>query len=484
MDQASAMKDVIRLYESGERQQALTLCNQILQQQPDHIEAMGYRAALLRELNQTEAAVAAYQALTEALAQEGHYLRAIATAREFDSLEPSASELTTKKLAEQYHNEQGIPSTGVSSDEIILPERYRKENTLPAAPPVVEQNLRDTDEALLEELLNQLEGDTVSVEDQHEADFFAVEKTQVMRPVPPPSNHGEPPRFDQDPQSSTVTDSKSFKTDTSPELQPPPLPPLFNYLDPESIAAVWKQLEALQFPPGAQIIQEGDQGDGFYIIVEGTVRILQSVDDVQEEMGHLGPGQFFGEISLLTPLKRVASVEAVSSCQVLRLSRNNLQSIVVQYPKVHKELRRFIHHRLLQNLVITSLLFFPLSDVRRWELAQRFEMIELPPEHTIVNSGHPMTGFYIVAGGSVDVYSLNSDMEYEFVESLKPGQFFGQTPLLFQQPSNFTIATNEPATLLKLEIEAFQEVLADYPKVHDLLLAMAKTRNPANPSSS
>lgn len=486
MDPATdaAMQEVIRLYELGERQQALRLCVKILKEHPSHIEALGYKAALLRELNQTEAAVAAYQELTEALAEEGQFLRALAAAREFESIEPTASELTTKRLAEQFHNEQGVVDDYSSSDEVMLLDRYGKESTLTNGPPLVNQFRGDTNEEYLHELLLQLEQDTVVVEDEYVEDpFQQVERTQVMRPVPPKPVNEDFPTFDSQPPLQTIVNESVSTTDTAPELIPPPLPPLFNYLDAESIAAVWKLMEPLQFPGGYNLINEGEEGDSFFIIVDGTVRILQSVDDTQEEMGHLGPGQFFGEISLLTPLKRVATVQTVSSCQLLRLSRSDLQSIVVQYPQVHKELRRFIHHRLLQNLVITSLLFFPLSDIKRWELAQRFLMIELPPDHTIANEGQAMDGFYIVAGGAVDVYQLSPTMDFEWVEQLRPGQFFGELPLMYQIPSRYTYVTQEPVTLLKLDVEGFADVLIDYPKVHDLLQAVAKTRHVTNPSS-
>ncbi len=484
MDPATdaALREVTRLYELGERQDALRLCVKVLREHPTHIEALGYKAALLRELNQTEAAVAAYQELTEALAEEGQFLRALATAREFESIEPTVSELTTKRLAEQFHNEKGIVDHLSSSDEVMLLDRYGKESTLPHAPPLLEQLRGDTNEEYLHELLLQLEQDTVVMEDEEDP-FQEVERTQVMRPVPPRPPSEEFPTLDSQPHLQTIVNESVSTTDTAPELTPPPLPPLFNYLDAESIAAVWKLMEPLQFPGGYNLINEGEEGDSFYIIVDGTVRILQSVDDTQEEMGHLGPGQFFGEISLLTPLKRVATVQTVSTCQLLRLSRMDLQSIVVQYPKVHKELRRFIHHRLLQNLVITSLLFFPLSDVKRWELAQRFMMIELPSDHTIANEGQPMDGFYIVAGGAVDVYQLSPSMDFEWVEQLRPGQFFGELPLMYQVPSRYTYFTQEPVTLLKLDVEGFADILIDYPKVHDLLQAVAKTRQATQPSS-
>ena len=55
-----------------------------------------------------------------------------------------------------------------------------------------------------------------------------------------------------------------------------------------------------QFPAGADIIQQGDVPDKFYIITRGKVAVLlQPPDGLDAVIDYLGPGDFFGEVGLL-----------------------------------------------------------------------------------------------------------------------------------------------------------------------------------------
>lgn len=464
MPLSASIQQVIDLYESGQRQKALVLCERLLTQHPLHLELMGYRAALLRELNQTDAAVLAYQALAEAHAEQGDYLKALAMAREFDDMEPDASERTTRRLAQQFHETQGAEAGGVQTP--AAPPRMNIDPTHTSLPSVG-HSTPGSEEDLIQQLLEQLHADTESVEPElhgrplviGQGQDKEVDTTQLMPSLPPPEEDGA--TFYEDPATSEL---------------PPPLPPLFNYLDAESIAAVWRQMQALHLPAHQFLIQEGETGDSFYIIVDGTVRILRQIDGQLEEMGHLGPGQFFGEISLLTPLKRTATVETISECHILQLHRADLQRIIQQHPQIDDELRRFVYQRLIQNLVVTSFLFFPLSDIKRWELAQYFHMLNVPAYSPVCRQGQHADGFYIIAGGSLEMYQTASDGTKIYSEQLGSGQFFGATSLLYNIPSPMTIEPQEAVTLLRLDASQFHPVMQNYPRVFDLIKTVVERR--------
>lgn len=442
----------------GERHKALALCDRLLAQNPQHLEVMGYRAALLRELNQTDAAVMAYQELAEAHAQQGDYLKALATAREFESIEPTASEQTTHRLAQRYHETQGIAETDVAQETPSL--HLRSVDPTHTSLPSLGHAVPGSEDDLIQQLLDQLQADTENLDHAGWPEKIAsFDRTQLMPSLPAPDDDG-----------STVREEPSTSE------FPPPLPPLFNYLDAESIAAVWKRLQSLHIRPHQFLIQEGETGDSFYIIVDGTVRILRQMDGVQEEMGYLGPGQFFGEISLLTPLKRTATVETVSECHILQLHRSDLQKIIEHYPQIAHELRRFVYQRLIQNLVVTSFLFFPLSDIKRWELAQHFNMVDCVAHTMVCTEGQPVDGFYIIAGGCVEIYQTSPQGQKTYSEILGPGQFFGATALLYNIPSLMTVESQEAVTLLRLDANQFQVVMQNYPRVFDLLRTVAERR--------
>ena len=83
------------------------------------------------------------------------------------------------------------------------------------------------------------------------------------------------------------------------------------------------------FQPNDIIVQEGDSGEEFYIILKGEVTVTQANG---VEVGHLKEMEFFikelicyfGEISLLTAKPRVASVNALTSVQCIKLDRERV----------------------------------------------------------------------------------------------------------------------------------------------------------------
>lgn len=99
--------------------------------------------------------------------------------------------------------------------------------------------------------------------------------------------------------------------------------PLFAGISPESMARLADVAGEQQFEPGDFIVRQGQVGTGLFVIVEGEASVLRGL----AEIARLGPGEFFGELSVIDQLPRVASVRAetplrslaVASWDMLRL---------------------------------------------------------------------------------------------------------------------------------------------------------------------
>ena len=91
------------------------------------------------------------------------------------------------------------------------------------------------------------------------------------------------------------------------------------------LRALARALEPATVPAGTNIINQGEQGDALFIIEEGRCEVV-----VEESPGHhivlsfLGPGDFFGEMALISEETRSASVKALENCKVLVLDRKTL----------------------------------------------------------------------------------------------------------------------------------------------------------------
>ncbi|CAH0729765.1 unnamed protein product, partial [Brenthis ino] len=82
-------------------------------------------------------------------------------------------------------------------------------------------------------------------------------------------------------------------------------------------------LEPVSFNDGETIVRQGEPGNDFYIIVEGTAVVLQQRGGggAAEEVGRLGPSDYFGEIALLLDRPRAATVRAAGPLKCVKLDR-------------------------------------------------------------------------------------------------------------------------------------------------------------------
>jgi len=100
--------------------------------------------------------------------------------------------------------------------------------------------------------------------------------------------------------------------------------PLFSEMDDQEVAGIRAIMQEMKFKPGQVIIREGETGDLFYVITEGQAEIMIRDADGEELVLHrVGPGNFFGELSMLTNEPRSARVRAVEHVTTLALKRND-----------------------------------------------------------------------------------------------------------------------------------------------------------------
>lgn len=101
--------------------------------------------------------------------------------------------------------------------------------------------------------------------------------------------------------------------------------PVFTPLTLTQLEHLAARMTPVRYPVGAFIVREGDPGDGFYLVTDGEVRVVQG----DRELRRLGPGSSFGEIALLRGVPRTATVEAVTSVSGWRLDAPAFLSVIV-----------------------------------------------------------------------------------------------------------------------------------------------------------
>jgi CRP/FNR family cyclic AMP-dependent transcriptional regulator len=95
------------------------------------------------------------------------------------------------------------------------------------------------------------------------------------------------------------------------------------------------------FEPGADVVREGDVGWDFFVIVEGEATVRRGARKVNA----IGPGDFFGEIALVTEVTRTATVVAATPLLVLTIVEMDFRELLLEQPSIAQKVLRSLGER-------------------------------------------------------------------------------------------------------------------------------------------
>jgi len=105
--------------------------------------------------------------------------------------------------------------------------------------------------------------------------------------------------------------------------------PLFRSLGAPALSEITRLLKAQRFPAGAVIVKRGQPGDSMYFIAEGEAEVHTQTARIR-----LAPGQFFGEMALVSGETRNASVVAATPVRLLRLDVVDFLGLAAHQPEL------------------------------------------------------------------------------------------------------------------------------------------------------
>jgi CRP/FNR family cyclic AMP-dependent transcriptional regulator len=117
---------------------------------------------------------------------------------------------------------------------------------------------------------------------------------------------------------------------------------LFDGLDSEAMERIAAVAVEVEFPADHVIARQGEIGTGFFVIASGRARVVRD----GEALATLGPGDFFGELSVLDGRPRVAQVVADGPTTCLALASWDLEALLLEDPKISLALLRGLAGRL------------------------------------------------------------------------------------------------------------------------------------------
>lgn len=117
--------------------------------------------------------------------------------------------------------------------------------------------------------------------------------------------------------------------------------PLFKYVKAEELLSVPSVLEEQTYKSGQQIIKKGDLGTSMYMIVKGKVKVHDGPKLIKE----MSDREVFGELSALSPEKRIADVSAIDETLLLKITHGALYDLMEMQTGLAKGIIQFLCQR-------------------------------------------------------------------------------------------------------------------------------------------
>ncbi|OTF77633.1 cAMP-dependent protein kinase regulatory subunit-like protein [Euroglyphus maynei] len=223
---------------------------------------------------------------------------------------------------------------------------------------------------------------------------------------------------------------------------------LFQHLDGNQRTDVFNAMFPVHHKAGEYIMRQGDEGDNFYIIDEGTVEVYvndQLVSTVSE-------GGSFGELALIYGTPRAASILAKTDVKLWAIDRDTYRRILMgQFIKKRKMYEEFLS----KVKILESLDYY-----ERLTVADALTPVEFADGEIITKQGESGDEFFIIEEGTAVVLQRRSpDAPEEEVGRLGRSDYFGEIALIFNRPRAATVKAQGPLKCLKLDRDCFERLL-------------------------
>lgn len=249
---------------------------------------------------------------------------------------------------------------------------------------------------------------------------------------------------------------------------------LFGHLEEADVESVIDAMFPKEVKQGDNVIEQGQEGDNFYIIDDGSFDVfVQRGDAPPGKVLEYGPGGMFGELALMYNAQRAATVTASSDGKLWCLDRESFQLMLTTAQNTKSKQ----HEGFLENVAI-------LQDLTKYERGRLSDMLEsqlFDKDETIITQGEEGNYFYILEDGAVKAFIGGEKGEIEVKHYEKPGEYFGEIALLTSATRRATVrAAGEGCSVLSVSRADFDLVLgpikdflardlAKYPQYADFL---------------
>uniref|UniRef100_UPI00398F521D cAMP-dependent protein kinase type II-beta regulatory subunit-like n=1 Tax=Pristiophorus japonicus TaxID=55135 RepID=UPI00398F521D len=230
---------------------------------------------------------------------------------------------------------------------------------------------------------------------------------------------------------------------------------LFKNLEQEQMFQLLDAMFEMLVKVGEHVIDQGDDGDNFYVIERGTYDIFVNLEGMQRCVGAYDNRGSFGELALMYNTPRAATITATSNGALWGLDRATFRRIIVK----NNARKRRLYEEFVKSLPLLKSL----------ELGERMKVVDVfgtkiyKDGERIIAQGDKADCFYIVESGEVRITMKrkakpDADGGVEIARCSR-GQYFGELALVANQPRAASAYAVGNVKCLVMDVQAFERLL-------------------------
>lgn len=228
---------------------------------------------------------------------------------------------------------------------------------------------------------------------------------------------------------------------------------IFTSLDDEQKERVIKAMFGREVKSGEIIIEQGDDGDNFYVIESGMYDVYVNKNKV---MNYDQTGSF-GELALMYNMPRAATIEAATDGRLWALDRLTFKRIVLK--------AAFEKRKMYEALLESFSMFKSLSAYERMNVADALISKTFVDGEAIIKQGEEARNMYFIEKGCVKVV-IDHDGKSKEVATFGDGRYFGELALLTKKPRAATVyASGDETKCAILDVDKFERLLGPCVKI-------------------
>ena len=236
-------------------------------------------------------------------------------------------------------------------------------------------------------------------------------------------------------------------------------------------------VQLVELAPGEALIRQGEKGDAMYFLASGKLDVRVRLDNQERSVAVINPGEPIGEIQLLVGGVRTASVYALESCSLVRLTADEIRKWEQSQDDIAESLLGVIRQRQRRESLLRILTYY-LGDldaeVTDW-LTAHASWIKLQRGDFLFREGDIGKAWYVLVEGQMNV-QINSSAGARKVGVVERGGSVGEGALISGKPRSTSIVASRDCELLEVNEEAFAYLRDQFPQFSQALLKLVIER--------